>query len=339
MFGKKDHHRPNPLVTLFRLLWSLIVIIILGIGLIQAYKGFSGFDPLKLSPASVKNLFSQDGIYAFVSSLLSFNPTSSVEKAKQILGETPSNNVSNTPRSAGAIDFKFAIIADSHIDTQNLAKALNMAKSDSAKFIIGIGDFSDVGTLDQLRNTKAQFDTLGLPYYVTAGDHDLWDSRNKKEESVKNFSGVFGNSYQSFTYNSTRIMLINNADNYLGLDEFQIKWVEEELERYAQNPTKLFFVITGTPLYHPSSDHFMGKVTPKLKGQADHLISILKRSGTDEVFSADTHFFSRYQDPASNLKMTTVGAVTLDRNPQTPRFAIVDVYTNGSYNVEETEIK
>lgn len=335
----KKVRRSNPLVTIFRLFWSLLVIVILGIGLIQAYKGFSGFDPLKVSPSSVKNLFSQDGIYAFITSLLSFNPADSVQKTREILGENPSKDQPGTTQPSGDIDFKFAIIADSHTDTQNLTKALNMAKSVDAKFIIGIGDFSDVGTLDQLRNTKAQFDAVGLPYYVTAGDHDLWDSRNKKEQSDKNFTEVFASAYQAFTYQNARIMIINNADNYLGLDEFQIKWIEEELLRYAQNSTKLFFVITGTPFYHPSSDHVMGKVTPKLKGQADHLISILKRAGVDEVFSADTHFFSRFKEPSSNLKMTTVGAVTSERNPQTPRFAIVDVYTNGSYNMEEVEIK
>lgn len=339
MFGKKARNRSNPLVSLFRIFWSLFVIVILGVGLIQAYKGFSGFDPLKLSPTSVKNLFSQDGIYAFVTSLLSFNPADSVQKTRQILGENPPKDQSVTIQPSGDIDFKFAIIADSHKDITNLAKALNMAKSNGAKFIIGIGDFSDVGTLDELRNTKAQFDAIGMPYYVTAGDHDLWDSRNKKEQSDKNFTEVFGSGYQAFMFENARIMIINNADNYLGLDEFQLKWVEEELARYAQNSTKLFFVIADIPLYHPSSDHVMGKVTPKLKGQADHLISILKRARADEVFSADTHFFSRFQEPTSNLKMTTVGAVTSDRNLQTPRFAIVDVYTNGSYNVEETEIK
>ncbi|KKQ14068.1 MAG: hypothetical protein US28_C0040G0009 [Candidatus Daviesbacteria bacterium GW2011_GWA1_36_8] len=82
----------------------------------------------------------------------------------------------------------------------------------------------------------------------------------------------------------------------------------------------------------------MGKVTPKLKNQADHLIDIFKKGGVEEVFSADTHFYSRYQEPKSMLNMTTVGAVTSDRNPQTPRFAIVEVYTDGSYNVIETPL-
>ena len=82
----------------------------------------------------------------------------------------------------------------------------------------------------------------------------------------------------------------------------------------------------------------MGKVTPSLKNQAAHLIDIFKKNGVDEVFAADTHYFTRYTEPTMNLKMTTSGAVTSDRNPQTPRFIMVDVFENGTYQVKETEV-
>lgn len=136
-----------------------------------------------------------------------------------------------------------------------------------------------------------------------------------------------------------RYILIYNSDNYLGLDEVQLKWLEDELQRQEQNPSKLVFAITDLPIFHPSSDHVMGKTNEKLKNQADHLASIFKKHGVDEVFSADTHFFSQYKDPTNDLKMTTVGAVTSDRNPQTPRFVLVDIYEEGSYNIKSVEIK
>jgi len=37
--------------------------------------------------------------------------------------------------------------------------------------------------------------------------------------------------------------------------------------------------------------------------------------------------------------MTVVGALTSTRNTQAPRFAVVDVYDDGSYNVKDQEIK
>jgi len=56
------------------------------------------------------------------------------------------------------------------------------------------------------------------------------------------------------------------------------------------------------------------------------------------VFAGNIHAYSSYNGK-SGLPMFTIGAVTADRNVQLPRFAIVDVYENGSYNVEDIEIK
>jgi hypothetical protein len=83
----------------------------------------------------------------------------------------------------------------------------------------------------------------------------------------------------------------------------------------------------------------MGKVTPKLTSQAEHLITSFKRAGVDLVFSADTHFYSKFKEPKNELNMMTVGALTSDRNPQAPRFAMVDILEDGSYNTREVEVQ
>lgn len=307
--------------NLFRLLTSLVVMAVLGVGVYQAVKSFSGIDPLKLDSKYLK--------IDILTTLLSTNTKQSLGKVIQ-----PANT-----KKEGEVLFRFAIIGDSHKDTANLTKVLNLAKQKNARFIVGIGDLSDVGTVDELRNTKLQFDTANLPYYVTPGDHDLWDSRDKGKNASDNFQEVFGNTYQAFSYGKTRVVLLYNSDNYLGVDELQLKWIEDELLRIKEEDYDNIFIVGATPLYHPSSDHVMGKVTPNLKNQAEHLISIFNKAGIDEAVFADTHFFSRYNEPNTGLKITTVGAVTADRNPQTPRFAMVDVYKDGGYNIEEIEVK
>src|SRR5260221_390733 len=163
-----------------------------------------------------------------------------------------------------------------------------------------MGDFSDVGTIDELVYTKRYYDMVNIPYYPTPGDHDLWDARNQKKAAETNFQQVFKSpSYQAFTYEGVRLLLFYDSDNYLGLDTIQLKWIEDELQRVSTEKPQLFFVFASTPLYHPSSDHVVGKVTPKLKDQADHLLSIFSKNGVDEAFFADTHFFSRYSDPTT----------------------------------------
>lgn len=346
MFYRRSDHRrrSGPGITgIFRMLVSLVMLSILGFGLVLAYKNFSGYDPLTTNPQAIaKSLLSSEGLIELLTSLLTFSPDKTLDKAKELLGEDSAvsegsgiNSTSDSP-----IIYKFAIISDSHKSTANLKRALDLAKGEGVKFVIGMGDFSDVGTIDELRDSMSQFDASGLPYYIGAGDHDLWDSRDKGNAAETNFKEVFGAPYQSFSFENLRMVIIYNSDNYFGVDDLQMRWLEEELARIQnEEPGKLLFVFAPTPIYHPSSDHVMGKVTPKLKTQAEYLASIFKRNYVKEVFSADTHFFSRYQEPTNELPMTTVGAVTAEKNPQTPRFVMVDVREDQSYNVREVEVK
>lgn len=339
MFFKSGHRKnSNPLLSMFRLIMSLGIILVLGVGLIQAVKSFSGYDPLKLDPDNFKKLFTSDSAYQTLIGLLTFDPKKSIQDIKGSKGDM-GNQGNGNEKSNAPVKFKFAVMADSHKDTANLAKALSQAKEAGAKFVVIMGDLSDVGTIEELQATKQVLDGSGLTYYAGAGDHDLWDSRDKESDPPKNFNQVFGKTYQSFSFDNIRYILIYNSDNYLGLDGLQLKWVEDELERASLESPKLIFVFAPTPLFHPSSDHVMGKVTPKLKDQADHLITTFKKKGVDLVFSADTHFFSKFNEPSNDLDMLTVGAVTSDRNPQAPRFAMVVILEDGSYNIEETEVK
>jgi hypothetical protein len=339
MFGHSDGRRRHS-GGIIQMFLSLIILTVLGIGLYLAYRNFSGYDPLKLSPESlVKALSSSTEAEKLIKALLTVSPGKSLNLGDKSSSSNSLNSQNTPSQHSGQVKFKFAVVADSHKDYDNLGKALNQAKNGGANFIVGMGDFSDVGTNDELLNTKKQFDAVGLPYYVTAGDHDLWDARNQKLSAETNFRNVFGAPYQSFAYQGARFIVFYNSDNYVGLDSVQLQWLEDQVNRSKTEQPKPFFVFASTPLYHPSSDHVMGKVTPKLKDQADHMLSIFSKVGVDEAFFADTHYYSRYSDPVTNLKITTVGAITSDRNPQTPRFAMVDVYTDGSYNVTETEVK
>lgn len=314
---------------------SVVIMAILAVGLLQAYKAFSGYDPMKLDAESLKGLLTSESAYQTLINLLTFDPKKSIQD-KAGLGNETAQGSGDEVTSNAPVKFKFAVMADSHKDTLSLEKALNQARDEGAQFVVMMGDLSDVGTLEELESTKRVLDASAMTYYAAAGDHDLWDSRDKESDAPKNFTTVFGKTYQSISYDTVRLILIYNSDNYLGLDGVQLSWLEDELARGTE---ELVFVFAPTPLYHPSSDHVMGKVTPKLTSQAEHLATTFKRSGVDMVFSADTHFYSKFTEPKNELSMMTVGALTSDRNPQAPRFAMVEVLEDGNFNVIETEVR
>src|SRR3990167_10118681 len=79
---------------------------------------------------------------------------------------------------------RFAIVSDSQGENDLLNKALATAEGKGINFVIGLGDWTTVGTRQQLSVVKQVFDDSKLEYYVTAGDHDLWASRNRGEDPL-----------------------------------------------------------------------------------------------------------------------------------------------------------
>ncbi len=304
-------------------------------GIYSAYKHFSGLDPLKLDPQAVlKNVLAARTPKQFIGVL------SSIKIDPKILGQkvpvaSPVNEVK------GVVNFRFLLVSDSHNDNANLQKALIQAKASfpDIKFIIGLGDYTDTGTIAELKNAKKELDSSGLRYFLVPGDHDLWDSRDKSLPPASYFKEVFGPDYQAFTFNNYRFLLLDNADNYIGFDSTQLIWIATEFEKAKQDKVIGIFAFMHEPLFHPSSDHIMGWVEKSLKPQADMLIFQFKDAGVKGIFSGHIHYFSQYSEPKTNLPMITAGALTLESNPQAPRFGVVSILEDGSIKVDDVEIK
>lgn len=332
MFGKKHHQgkrSPNIPFVIFRLFLSLTMFMVLLVGVYVAYKQFSGLDPLKLDPQAV------------ISELLAGKiPTEILDLP--IPPKNPQKNSEPAPnKTAADLAFRFLVVADSHNDNTNLGKAIDQARAiyPDLSFIIGLGDYTEIGTVEDLKKAKEEFDRFGLRYFLIPGDHDLWDCRNRVLPPTDCFKQVFGPNYQTFIFEGFKFLLLDNSDAYTGFDSGQLRWIADELERGKQEGLKGIFVFLHTPLYHPSSDHVMGRVEKSLKLQADGLIFQLKAGGVNRVFAGDTHYFSETSEPKTKMPMVTTGAVAIDRNPQAPRFAVVSVFEDGSTKVEDIEIR
>ena len=352
MFGrrKKDkRRRPNIVFVTFRLILSLLIFAVLLGGVYSAYKQFSGVDPVKLSPGALISSFaSGEKLFNTAAGLLASAPKNVIPGRSEATTPESSNKDSGQarmtengrPKPKPAVSLKFALMADSHNENNLLAKALSQTKEAKAPFIIGLGDYTEVGTVKELEDVKKEFDLIGIRYFLTAGDHDLWDSRDRGLSAASNFNQVFGPGNQAFIFGNAGIIILDNGDNYTGFGENQINWLNSELEKLKGNPAiNAIFVMVHEPLYHPSSTRVMGKVTPGLKEEAGRVIKLLKDAGIKQVFSGDIHYFTEYSEPETGLPMTTIGATASLRNTQNPRFGMVTVYEDGSYKVEDVEIK
>ena len=230
---------------------------------------------------------------------------------------------------------RFVLVADSEDENELLAKALSEARSRTASFVIGLGDWTTIGTLDQLKAVNKVFDESGLEYYLTAGDHDLWGSRNSGDLALANYRQIFGDPNREFSRNGIHFLILDNSDIYSGIKDAEISNIKNQIS----NKGKLTFVFAHKTPFHPQSAHVMGEDNAQVASQAKKLMSVLEEKKVDGFFSGDLHFFAQFNSPGNVVKMTTIGAVSSERNFQGPRFAIVKVFSDNSWEVEDVEIR
>lgn len=229
---------------------------------------------------------------------------------------------------------KFAVLSDTHSDSENTRKALKQAKDLGAKFIMNTGDLTKVGSTDELNGAKEDFESINLPYYLIPGDHDIYNSAG-----TGNFRDIIGPSYYSTDLNGLHLISLDTSDTSVGLDSDQLSWLKSDLDASRDHLT---FIFMHLPVYHPTSPRTIwekGGNNLEVKKQAEEVISLLKGRGILATFAGDHHFSSNYTEPESNVKMYIVGAATRERNLQRPRFDMVTVYNDNSFEVEEVIIE
>jgi len=263
---------------------------------------------------------------------------------------------------------RLALVSDSHKDNENLKKALRQAGGMGINLVIGLGDYTNVGTLEELRQAKEIFDQSKLDYLLTAGDHDLWDSRDKGKDPLSNFKEVFGLSSQVFEKDNIQFVIVDNSDIYKGISQEDweilksIKSIKSTKSTTSSNSQQaldtrdtlntrgtLIFVFAQKTPFHPDSKHVMGSESAQVADQAKELMTLLEDKKVDGFFSGDLHFFAEFsskggstsggKSPAGSVKITTIGAVSKERNFQGPRFGILTVFDDYSWEVEDVEIR
>jgi len=261
---------------------------------------------------------------------------------------------------------RVALVSDSHNENDLLAKALSQAEGEGVNFVIGLGDYTNTGTAEELQAAKKVFDESKLNYFVTAGDHDLWDSRNEGEEALANFKQVFGQSSQIIDRENVLFVILDNSDIYLGIDSKSWDMLNRAFSegigfdsnsgqnvrcqmsdvRCAQ--PKLRFVFAQKTPFHPESKHVMGQDNPDVANQAKRLLALFEDKKVDGFFSGDLHFFAQFSakggstsggKSTGDVKITTIGAVARERNFQGPRFGILTIWDDYSWDIEDVEIR
>jgi len=144
--------------------------------------------------------------------------------------------------------FQFAMFGDVQIQSEN-KNTLTQFKTDvtsrNIDFFVVLGDLTEDGTTDEFTKIKADLDSVGIPYYATIGNHDLFQQGSSGGWGT--WQSTFGPATYSVTVaQAVRFIFLDSASGDIGPSQFS--WLETQLK------TSTPFTIVGT--HYPIYDGF-----------------------------------------------------------------------------------
>jgi predicted phosphodiesterase len=200
---------------------------------------------------------------------------------------------------------KIAVMADVHSDGEELKKMLNKAKSDGVEIVVVAGDLTNEGKGSELNKIKRVLDDVNLRYAVIPGNH---------EYDLAMFKNIFGKNYQSIRIGEVKLILIDNS-YWKGMDETEKNWIQNEV---SECRVLICLAIMHKPLNNVLSTHIMGENNKKAADEAIWLRELLINSQVRQIEAGHLHYASSYE--LEGIRTDIVGAISRDRNTQTPRY-------------------
>ena len=336
--GTRKYSRKKPaILKFFNTVLAVIVISALLLGIIIIISKISSTDNITKSGKMSK-------IFTLFSSKIQNSENNEI-------GEVNQEEISGSDFINKLALFKICIISDIHQDLENLKKTGEKIKTSGCDKMFIIGDLTNYGDVESLKNVRDIVNTFGIEYYAIPGDHDIADSLNSD-----NFNKVFGINYHIMEYEGVRFMLIDNSPNFTEISKTQMIWIQK-------NVGNVDFIVISQPLFtqglNPPFDvTYMGSMlnTPQdddikekqqlVKNQGQELLDLIRKNKQIKaIFAGEHHRSSKIEDSdRGGLFHYVVGAVTGTVNDlpqsaiQTSRFSVISIYEGKGYSVEDVLI-
>jgi predicted phosphodiesterase len=123
--------------------------------------------------------------------------------------------------------FRFAVFGDPQIEHDyqtSLGRFKQEVTDRGIDFFCALGDLTNDATPDEVDSIKAQLDRVGILYYATIGNHDLFQA-----DGWERFKENYGPScYPVVIADRIKLIFLDTADGTLGPTQF--RWFESELQ-------------------------------------------------------------------------------------------------------------
>lgn len=203
-------------------------------------------------------------------------------------GAVPQPTVTAAPDA-----YSFAVCGDNRttgIESGVMGRIIESAKARGASFIVNTGDVTDGGDRDELLEYKAYTDASGIMFYTVPGNHDVG-----KGGVSRAYEEIIGPYYYSFDYGPDHFVVLDNADDEVGIDDVQMNWFTQDLD--ANRGMVHTFVFTHIPIADSDipSGHVSGeKGAAGLESGKRVVEEAGKRPNVSDFFFGHIHAYFAY---------------------------------------------
>ena len=205
-----------------------------------------------------------------------FHPTVAERMADNLSGQFQAP----APVVVDPDSFRFAMFGDPQVradGTTLLSWFRTGALAKGIDFFCVLGDLTNDGTKEEQGFAKAQFDSVGRPYYCTLGNHDLYQSGGWEW-----FKTTFGPScYTVVIGGRVKLLFLDTADGLLGQQQFD--WLESEL---GKDDSLVKIVATHFSLYDGTKPIMFRMPSTEERAK---LISLLAKHSVHSMVSGHLH--------------------------------------------------
>ena len=242
-----------------------------------------------------------------------------------VVKETPLTEIAGKE-----ILMNIVMASDMESDFNGLKEFVGVVNKLNPDLVFILGDITVLGVQEDFLKTRDILKDIEAETFFIPGDRDLWKSRG-----VSNFKSVFGNNYQLIERQGVKFLLIDNSNEYEGIDKPQMDFIESEIGEAD-------YVMFHNPIFFNSSVlGIMGKGMGQYSGTVDDQRKVLLNliHNTDVVkgtFAGDQHYFSVSEDTEkSGLYHVVVGSLSSNRNLDAPNFSVVKIYKDKTFSAEK----
>jgi 3',5'-cyclic AMP phosphodiesterase CpdA len=216
------------------------------------------------------------------------------------------------PAADTVAPFRIALLSDVQEAIDRVSDLYRRINQDpDVEFLLGAGDLTERGSVEQLQRFERELEALWVPYYTTLGNHELG-------ESPPPYQDIFSRASFSFEYRGARFTLLDSASATIDprVDDWLDSWLRAGSDRFH-------VIAMHVPPIDPVG---VRNGSFASRNEANRLLARLLDGGVDLTLYGHLHSYFRFQNGGIEARVSGGGGAIPERFDRIGRhFLTIDI--------------